>query len=311
MNIPRAKTHILDKWHPVVNHFDAKDPVALTVEPGDVVVAESRFILDSSGRYFGPRTTLEEFKLLKWSGHALFGPIYIEGAEPGDVLEVKILDVKTSPWAASWARPGSGFLPDEFKEVNLRHYQNIDVDKGILHFSPGIEVPIAPFMGVMAVAPPPEEGEMKTREPRRYGGNMDWNFLLKGSTLYLPVFNEGALFYVGDGHVVQGDGELTSAAEGHNTVTFQFFIRKGRKIEWPEAENDKYYATSGFHEDLKKAGQIALENMINYLVDVKGLPNRKEAICLCTIAIEMRVIQVATGNVGIAVLIPKSIFKPA
>ena len=140
---------------------------------------------------------------------------------------------------------------------------------------------------------------------------MDWNFLLKGSTLYLPVFNKGALFYVGDGHVVQGDGELTSAAETHNTVTFQFFVRKGRTIEWPEAESEKYYATSGFDHDLKKAGQIALENMINYLIDVKGLPDRKEAICLCAIAIEMKVIQVATGNVGIAVLMPKSIFRPA
>jgi acetamidase/formamidase len=139
---------------------------------------------------------------------------------------------------------------------------------------------------------------------------MDWNFLVKGSTLYLPVINKGALFYVGDGHVVQGDGEVaTSAAEGHNTVKFQLLVKKGRKIEWPEAENAQYYATTGFHEDLKKAGQIALHNMINYLVDVKGFPSREEALCFCTLAIEMRIIEVVDGNLGVAVLLPKSVFK--
>jgi acetamidase/formamidase len=139
---------------------------------------------------------------------------------------------------------------------------------------------------------------------------MDWNFLVKGSTLYLPVINKGALFYVGDGHVVQGDGEVaTSAAEAHNTVTLQFSVRKGRKIEWPEAENDKYYATTGFHEDLKIAAQTALSNMIKYLMEVKGLPSKEEALCLATLAIEMRIIEVVDGNLGVAVLIPKSIFK--
>ena len=309
----QAKMHIIDKWHKMVHAFNAKDPVILTVAPGDTVVAETRFITDPN-KYWGPNTTLEEFKEIKWPGHPLFGPIYVEGAEPGDILEVRILDVKTSPWAVTFInvpwRYGTSFLPDEFKNLYLRHYNDIDLDKGVLNFSPGIEIPIAPFMGVMAVAPPPEEGTLSTPPPRRYGGNMDWNFLVKGSTLYLPVINKGALFYVGDGHVVQGDGEVaTSAAEGHNTVKFQLLVKKGRKIEWPEAENDKYYATTGFHEDLKKAGQIALHNMINYLVDVKGLPSREEALCFCTLAIEMRIIEVVDGNLGVAVLLPKSVFK--
>jgi acetamidase/formamidase len=312
----QGKIHILDKWTPLVHHFDAKDPVILKVAPGDTLVAETRFITDPSGRYFGSRTTLEEFKQVRWPGHPLFGPIYIEGAEPGDVLEVRILDIKPSPWALTFvntgSRTGTSFLPDDFKEVYLRHYQDIDVDKGILRFSPGIEIPIGPHMGQMAVAPPPEAGKLGTREPRQYGGNIDWNILQKGSTLYLPVHNKGALFYVGDGHVVQGDGEVaTSAAEGHNTATLQFFVKKGRKIEFPEAENDKYYATSGFDPDLKTAGQIALRNMIKYLMEVKGLPSKEEALCLCTLAIEMRIIEVVDGNLGVAVLIPKSIFKTA
>jgi acetamidase/formamidase len=303
--------YILDKWHPIVQHFDARDPVILRIAPGDLVVSEARFLTDPN-HPFGPNTTLEEFKKLRFAGHALYGPIYVEGAEPDDILEVKIVDVKTSPWALTWARPGAGFLPEEFNMDYLRHHNDIDLDQGVLHFLPGIDVPTAPFMGVMAVAPPVEEGSLRTREPRRYGGNMDWNLLVKGSTLYLPVINEGALFYVGDSHVVQGDGEvITSAAEGHNTVTLQFFVKKGRKIEWPEAENERYYATAGFHEDLKRAGQIAVHNMIDYLVDVKGLPSREEAYCLCTLAIEMRIIEVVDGNSGIAVLLPKSIFKEA
>jgi acetamidase/formamidase len=310
------KIHILDKRTPLVHHFDAKDPVILKIGQGDTVVAETRFITDASGRYFGPGTTLEEFKLLRWPGHPLFGPIYVEGAEPGDVLEVRILDIKPSPWALTFvntgARMGTSFLPDDFRQIYLRHYRDIDVDKGILRFSPGIEVPLGPHMGQMAVAPPPEEGTLGTREPRRYGGNIDWNFLVKGTTLFLPVFNRGALFYVGDGHVVQGDGEVASSAgEGQNTATLQFFVKKGRTIEYPEAESDKYYATAGFHEDLKTAGRIALRNMIKYLMEVKGLSGKEEALCLCTLAIEMRIIEVVDGNLGIATLIPKSIFKAA
>lgn len=308
-----GKLHILDKWHPMVHSFDAKDPIMLTMDPGDTLIAECRFITDPK-RYWGPNTTLEEFKEIRWPGHPLFGPIFVNGAEPGDTLEVRILDIKPSPWALTFintgARIGTSFLPDDFKEVYLRHYNNIDVDKGILHFSPGIDVPIGPHMGQLAVAPPPEEGRLATREPRRYGGNIDWNFLQKGSTLYLPVINKGALFYVGDAHVVQGDGEVaTSAAEGHNTVTLQLFVRKGRKIEWPEGENEKYYGTTGFHEDLKTAAQIALRNMIKYLMEVKGLPSKEEALCLATVAVEMRIIEVVDGNLGVAVLIPKSIFK--
>jgi acetamidase/formamidase len=310
------QTHFLGRGTPPVFHFDAKDPVILTVAPGDIVVAETRFITDPSGRSFGPGTTLEEFLQVRWPGHALFGPLFIESAEPGDVLEVRILEIEASPWALTFIntgmRTGTSFLPDEFKEVYLRHYGEIDLDRGILRFSPGVEIPIGPHMGQMAVAPPPEEGTLGTREPRRYGGNMDWNFLRKGSTLYLPVFNRGALFYVGDGHIVQGDGEVaSSAAEGANTVTLQFFVRKGRTIEWPEAESESHYGTAGFDPDLKTAAQTALRNMIRYLMDVRRLPSREEALCLCTLAIEMRIIEAVDGNVGVAALIPKSIFTSA
>ena len=309
----QAKTWIIDKWHPMVHNFNAKHPPILKIAPGDIVIAETRAISDPDA-YWGPHTTLEDFKKIKWPGHPLFGPIYIEGAEPGDTLEVRILDIKTSHWAVTFIntgfRKGVSALPDDFPELYLRHYNEIDIDKGILHFSPGIEVPIGPFMGQMAVAPPVEEGTLSTPPPRRYGGNIDWNFIQKGSTLYLPVINKGALFYTGDGHVVQGDGEVaTSAAEGHNTATLQFFVRKGRHIEWPEAENDKYYATTGFDPDLKKASQIALKNMIKYLMEVKGLPSKEEAMCLCTLALEMRIIELVDGNLGVSALIPKSIFK--
>lgn len=309
----QPRMHIIDKWHPVVYRFNAKDPAILTIDPGDIVIVETRFINDPK-RHWGPNTTVKGFRKIKWPGHPLFGPIYIKGAEPGDTLEVRILDVKASPWAVTFInlpwKSGTSFLPDEFKELYLRHYNDIDLERGVLHFSPGIEIPVAPFLGQMAVAPPVEEGSLSTRPPRRYGGNIDWNFLVKGSILYLPVFNEGALFYVGDGHTVQGDGEVaTSAAETHTTATLQFFVRKDKKIEWPEAEDEKYYATTGFHKELEKAGQIALHNMIDYLVDVMGLPSREEALCLCTLAIEMRIIEVVDGNLGVAVLLPKSIFR--
>ena len=157
------KTHFLGKEFPPVFHFDAKDPVILTVAPGDIVVAETRFITDPSGRRFGPGTTLDEFLQVRWPGHALFGPLFVEGAEPGDMLEVRILEIEASPWALTFIntgmRKGTSFLPDEFKEVYLRHYDQIDLQRGLLRFSPGVEVPIGPHMGQMAVAPRPRRRE--------------------------------------------------------------------------------------------------------------------------------------------------------
>jgi acetamidase/formamidase len=310
--IPRGKTHIINKWHPVYR-FNSKDPIILNINPGDILIIGTPFINDAQ-RPWGPNTTLEEFDKTHWRGHPLFGPIFIKGAEPGYMIEVRILNVKPAPWALTFInlpwKSGTSFLPHEFKQLYLRRYNDIDTDKGILRFSSDVEIPIAPFMGQMAVAPPAEKGTLSTRPPRQFGGNIDWNFLIKGSTLYLPSFNKGGLFYVGDGHIAQGDGEVaTSAAETDNTVTLQFFVRKDRKIEWPEAENSQYYATTGFHRSLKKAAQIALQNMIIYLVDVKGLPSKEEALCLCTLAVEMRIIEVVNGNSGVAVLVPKSIFK--
>ena len=111
----QAKTHILDKWSPLVFSFDAKDPVILRVAPGDTIVAETRFITDPN-KYWGPNTTLEEFKGVKWPGHPLFGPIYVEGAEPGDTLEVRILDVKTSPWAVTFMEDRHQFSPGRVQE---------------------------------------------------------------------------------------------------------------------------------------------------------------------------------------------------
>ena len=200
--------------------------------------------------------------------HVLTGPIYVEGAEPGDMLEVRILDVAFRvPYGVNSTGPGSGVLPDLLSDraaITIR----LDVERNVALFPEQIEVPLAPFMGIMAVAPPPERGPVSTKPPGEWGGNMDFRHLVAGATLYLPVFNSGALFYTGDGHGVQGDGEVDGTAiEISLAPTLQFHVHKGagRAMRWPRAEDETNYYVMGMDTSLDVALQEAVRESVRFL----------------------------------------------
>ena len=263
------------------------------------------------------------------SGHVITGPIHIEGAEPGDMLEVRILDIETRvPWGVnSTSGRGGVFSPsypgaregDEPLDIPAgRHLiRTGDADgREVAFFSPDIQVPLAPFMGIRAVAPDPVVGEpgvtvpgvQGSRPPGAFGGNLDVKDLTAGTTLYLPVFHSGALFYAGDGHGAQGDGEVSGTAiEQSLTGVFRFVVHKGVTIPAPRAETPTHYLIMGIDLDLDRAAREATRLVVEFLVEEKGLtPDR--ALSLASIAVDFRVSEVVDLTQVVTGFIPKDVF---
>jgi acetamidase/formamidase len=263
-------------------------------------------------------------------GHILTGPIYVESAAPGDTLTVEMLELTTrvpyginatgsttGAFAATYgAAPG-----DPIPEIppGTIHLIRTGVSNGrpVAFFSDTIQVPMGPFMGTMAVAPEHPtvgqpgvsvEGIQSSGPPGPYGGNMDFRELKAGSTLYLPVFHPGALFYVGDPHGVQGDGEVSgNALEQSLTGVFRFTVLKGKKITGPRAENDGQYFLMGIDTDLNRAVRKAVLETVDFLVKEKGLSPAK-ALSLCSIGIDFRIAEVVDGTQVVVGSIPKALF---
>jgi acetamidase/formamidase len=241
-------------------------------------------------------------------GHILTGPIAIEEAEPGDVLEVRVLKIDmNTPFAVNSFGAGRGFLPDDFPYGRNRVIP-LDREKMIAHFSPGIDIPLHPFFGSMGVAPSESAGRYNSAPPWMHAGNMDNKELVAGTTLYIPVQAKGALFEVGDGHAGQGNGEVDiTAMETFLTGTFQFIVHKNQRLLWPRAETPTAYIAMGFNEDLKQATEMAVRNMIDFLVTEKNL-TRDEAYMLTSVAIDVDITQLVDGKVGVHAICPKAIF---
>ena len=241
-------------------------------------------------------------------GHILTGPIYIEGAEPGDVLEVRILKIElTSPFAYNGFRPGSGFLPDDFPFARTKIIP-LDRTRMMGHFADSVEIPMRPFFGSMGVAPPEANGRINSAPPWIHAGNLDNKELVEGTTLYIPVHAKGALFEVGDGHAGQGNGEVDiTAMETQLTGTFQFIVRKDMHLKWPRAETPTHYITMGLHEDLTEATKLAIREAIDFLATEKHL-SREDAYMLASVAVDFYITQLVDGNKGVHAMIPKSIF---
>src|SRR5437016_7600490 len=208
------------------------------------------------------------------SAHILTGPIYVDEAEPGDMLEVRILALEHRvPYGVNNSNRGTGVLPDLLSAPAPKVIR-FDLARNVALFSPEIEVPLQPFMGIMAVAPPRDTWLMSSRPPGRYGGNLDFNKLTTGATLYLPVFHRGAQFFTGDSHAVQGDGEINGTAiEASLTGTFQFIVHKraGRNMRWPRAEDATHYYTMGMDLDLDVAMKNASQETVDFLRAARGL----------------------------------------
>jgi acetamidase/formamidase len=241
-------------------------------------------------------------------GHIVSSPVYVEGAEPGDVLAVRVLEATPrTPYGVNTMRMNRGGLPDEFT-LNRSIVIPFDMARGVAKFAPKIEVPLRPFFGIMATGPARSLGKISSGPPGPFGGNIDLKDLTVGSTLYLPVHVPGALFMCGDGHAAQGDGEVDlTAIETSLTGTFRLDLIKGKTLRWPRAETATHWITLGLHENLDEAMKMAIRETIDFLSVEKGL-SREDAYALASIAVDFEVTQVVDGVKGIHGMIPKAIF---
>jgi acetamidase/formamidase len=244
-------------------------------------------------------------------GHILTGPIFVEGAEPGDVLEIRIKTVRLAlPYAYNAFSPGRGFLPEDFPYPRMRIIP-LDERRMVARFTNGVEIPLRPFFGSIGVAPPEVSGRISSGPPWIHAGNLDNKELVAGTTLLIPVHVRGALLLVGDGHAGQGNGEVDiTALETSLLGTFQLVVRKDLHLRWPRAETPTHVITMGLHEDLTEATRMALREMIDYLTTEKRL-SRDDAYMLASVAADLSITQLVDGNKGVHAMIPKAIFVPA
>ena len=252
-------------------------------------------------------------------GHILTGPVAITDAKPGDVLEIRIQKITLDvPWSCNSFGAGRGFLPDDFPYSRTKLIK-LDRDKMLADFAPGVKIPLHPFFGSMGIATP--GGKTDSAPPWMNAGNMDNKELVAGSTLFLPVNSDGANFEVGDGHAGQGNGEVDiTALETQLTGTFQFILHKGslddpHRLVWPRAETPGFYISMGFHEDLKRATEMAIRNMIVFLSEQNpdhAHMSREDAYSLISVACDVDITQlVDLPRVGVHVMCPKAMFAGA
>jgi acetamidase/formamidase len=279
-----------------------EDPVAFFASAG---IAKDQVLQDAIDIY----KTVPRTKGL--SVHVLTGPIYVEGAAPGDMLEVRIHNLELRvPYGVNNSGPTSGLLPGLLSAPAPKIIK-LDTKRNVALFSDDIEVPLAPFLGIMSVAPSRDVLLVSSRPPWRWGGNIDFNKLVAGASLYLPVFNTGAQFYTGDPHAVQADGEVNGTAiEASLTATLQFVVHKGagKAMNWPRAEDATHYYAMGMDLDLNVAMRQATRETVNFLREEFGL-STEDAYALASIAVDFRVAEAVDSVQMIYGMIPKKLFK--
>jgi acetamidase/formamidase len=299
-------------------NYDAAKPPVLRIHSGDTVVFRTLLTNSPTGLEKAGVKPADVEQALRDvyaqvtdkgpGGHILNGPVFIAGAEPGDTLEIRIRKIDLAiPYAYNGFRYGAGILTDDFPYSRIKIIP-LDTKRMLAHFAPGIDIPLHPFFGSMGVAPPPDFGRYDSTPPTISGGNMDNKELVEGTTLYLPVFNEGALFEIGDGHAGQGNGEVdVTAMETSLVGTLQFVVRKDLKIAYPRAETPTHYIAMGFDDDLSIAAHKAVREMVDFLVNEKHL-SRDDAYMLTSVAGDVDVTEVVDRNKGVHVMLPKAIF---
>ena len=305
---PAERVHF--KW-------DVGNEPALVVQSGDTVSLESR---DVSDNQLSPKSTASDIETLDWDRvYPLAGPIAVEGAERGDTLAVEIVELRTHDWGWTAIIPGLGLLPDEFKSAYLRTF---DLTNGEYAFiREDVAIPIEPFFGTMGVCPSGAK-DQAVMPPGTFGGNMDTRQLVQGSTLYLPVEVEGALFSCGDAHAAQGDGEVcVTGIETPIGATLRFTLEKGRRIPAPQfrtsgpltpwANRGEWYGTTGVGPDLYAAAQDAVRAMIEYVSGQSGL-SAEDAYVLASLCVDLKISEIVdAGQYVVSALLPLNVFAPA
>lgn len=315
-----GKTHHL-RATPETSHwgfFDAKLKPVLTIKSGERVVIDTvsgnpeMMPPANLGMPVLPEQTEIHQKVPKGTGNHLFtGPIFVEGAEPGDVLEVSILNIEMrQDWGWNIFRGLVGTLPEEFPYYRIIHIP-LDRKANTATMPWGLKIPTRPFFGQLAVAPRPEYGRQNSKEPREFGGNIDCKELVAGSKIFLPVWTKGALFSTGDGHAAQGDGEVCGTAiETALTGTFEFTVRKDLKWRVPHAESPTHFITLGLDVDLDDAAAQALRAMIDWLVEMLGI-SRDHAYSFCSFVVDLHVTQTVNNVKGVHAMIEKKLIGKA
>jgi len=310
--------------------LDSNEKPKLVINSGDTVAIET--LLHSMDQ-IKPGVSIDEIVKLRLANpgggpHSVTGPIYVNGAEPGDTLEIHIKKIAMKEDGFNFNLPGKqfptvGLLASEFPEGHVQYFK-LDAKTMTTEFKPGIVLPLKPFPGTLALGPDPDEpkekagppihdakGRTSTLRPWKNGSNMDVNELQEGSTLYLHVFVKGALIWMGDSHCLQGNGEvnLTALECSYKEIDIQPVVRKDLHIDWPRAETSTHWIFMGFDEDLNEAMKIAVRNTIDFLADQKMVPmSREEAYSLTSMVADCRVSEVVDIRKGVHCMVPKSIF---
>ena len=293
--------------------FDAAAQPVLTLDSGDSVtiqcVSGGKDTMPPPGSGMEVPAALRRIQdeVRPGPGHIITGPVAVRGAEPGDTLEVRIDRIEFgADWGFCGHRSLFGTLPEDFPHRFLSHIP-VDRSAGTCRLPHGAVLPLRPFFGVMGVAPPPAYGPISTKEPREHGGNLDNKELGAGSHLFLPVWAEGALFSTGDGHGVQGDGEVCiNALEMCLTGTFTLVLHKKGGLRFPRGETATHYISMGLNEDLNQAMKQALREMIAFICARTNL-SRDEAYQFCSLAVDFHVTQTVNGEKGIHGMLPKGL----
>ena len=310
--------------------LDPSEAPKLTVNSGDIVSIETMM---HSHNKIQPGTSMEDIIALRKANpgggpHSVTGPIYVDGAEPGDVMEIRILTITPKPFGVNFNLPGKEFptigaLAPEFPEGFVKYF-NLDWKNRQAEFKPGITIDVKPFPGTLAVGIDPSDpsprkdgakdsmAPVSTLRPWKNGSNMDLNELQEGSTIFVPVFLKGGLVWTGDSHCRQGNGEvnLTALECAFRDITLQLIVRKDMKLEWPRAETKTDWIFMGFDEDLNKAMVSAVRETVDFLAGQKMVPlDRYEAYSITSMVGDCRVTQVVDIRKGVHCMVPKSIFS--
>jgi acetamidase/formamidase len=313
------KTHRLEASPSTVayGHYWAETKPVLTIDSGDIIDVDTLLTstpdrLEKSGVPASEiqaslRAIVEQVKDRGPGGHILTGPVYVNGAEPGDALEVKVLSIDL-PIAYGY-NGCSGYVRENCEPGRPQTIIRLDRKAMTATFLPGVVIPLRPFFGSMGVAPAAEVGRVSSNPPSTHAGNLDNKELVAGTTLFIPVHVRGALFEVGDGHAAQGDGEVDQTGiETSLRGRLQLTVRKGMKLTWPRGETNTYFISMGTDVDLRVATRIAIQEMVDFLASTKKM-DKHQAYQLTSLAGDVAITQLVDGTMGVHVKMPKSIFR--